>query len=131
VATLPTGNADDYLGFHDPTLTPWLIASKSFGRVSPHLNVGYSLRTGKDVSQGQWIAGADVRATDWLTVAADFLGYHDDHRDGINDDVLQSAIGAKVNPWGQFVLGGTLQFPLNRDGIRADVIYTGQVEYTF
>ncbi len=131
VLTVPTGNADNFLGFNDPTFTPWIIASKSFGRLSPHLNVGYAFRSGKDVSQAQWIAGADLLAFRWLTLNADFLGYHDDHRDGINDDVLQSAVGFKVNPFGHFVVAGTFQFPLNRDGLRADVIYTGQLEYTF
>jgi len=131
VLTLPTGNADDLLGFHDPTFTPWLIASKTFGRVSPHLNLGYAFRGGQDVSQAEWIAGADVRTFDWLTLAADFLGYHDDKRDGVNDDVLQSAVGFKFNPFGEVVIAGGFQFPLNRDGLRADVIYTGQIEYTF
>jgi hypothetical protein len=131
VLTLPTGNADDFLGFYDPTFTPWLIASKTFGRVSPHLNLGYAFRSGRDVSQAEWIAGADLRTYNWLTLAADFLGYHDDKRDGINDDVLQSAIGVKLNPFGQVIFAGNLQFPLNRDGLRADVIYTGQMEYTF
>ncbi len=129
--TLPTGNADNFLGFNDPTFTPLLIASKDFGRVSPHINLGYAFRSSADVSQAQWIAGADVRATKWLTLAADFLGYHDDKRDGINDDVIQSAIGFKVNPFDKVVMGATFQFPLNRDGLRADVIYTGQIEYTY
>ena len=66
-----------------------------------------------------------------LTLNADFLGFHDDKRDGINDGVLQSAVGFKVNPIAQLVLTANFQFPLNRDGLRADVIYTGQVEYTF
>jgi hypothetical protein len=131
VLTLPTGNADDLLGFHDPTYTPWFIASKTIGRVSPHLNLGYSFRSGEDVSQAQWIVGADVMTTRWLTLAADFLGYHDDNRDGLNDNVVQSAVGFKLNPWGGLVLNGSFQFPLNTDGIRADVIYTGQVEYNF
>lgn len=131
VLTLPTGNADDFLGFNDPTFTPWFIASKTFGRFSPHLNLGYSLRSAEDVSQAQWIVGADARATNWLTLGADFLGYHDDNRDGVNDDVIQSAVGFKLNPWGGLVLTASFQFPLNSDGIRADVIYTGQVEYNF
>ena len=131
VLTLPTGNADNYLGFHGPTFTPWLVASKTFGRLSPHLNLGYAFRDGQDVSQAQWVAGADARALDWLTLAADFLGYHDDKRDGINDDVVQSALSFKLNPFDQVVVGGTVQFPLNRDGLRADVIYTAQIEYTF
>jgi len=131
VLTLPTGNADELLGFHDPTITPWFIASKSLGRVSPHLNLGYSFRSGEDISQAQWIAGADVMVTRWLTVAGDFLGYHDDKRDDINDDVIQSAVGFKLNPWGGLVLNASFQFPINTDGIRADVIYTGQIEYNF
>jgi hypothetical protein len=131
VLTLPTGNADELLGFHDPTFTPWIIASKQFGRFSPHVNLGYAFRSGEDVSQAQWIVGADAIVTDWLTLAADFLGYHDDKRDGLNDDVVQSAVGFKVNPWGGLVLNASFQFPVNRDGLRADVIYTGQIEYTF
>lgn len=131
VLTLPTGNADELLGFHDPTFTPWFIASKNIGRVAPHVNLGYSFRSAEDVSQAQWIVGADVMTTRWLTLAADFLGYHDDKRDGINDNVVQSAVGFKLNPWGGLVLNASFQFPLNTDGIRADVIYTGQVEYNF
>lgn len=131
VLTLPTGNADDFLGFHDPTFTPWLIASKTRGRFGAHVNLGYAFRSAKDVSQAEWITGGDFLALEWLTLNADFLGFHDDKRDGLNDDVLQSAVGFKVNPLQKLVLAGTFQFPLNRDGLRADVIYTGQVEYTF
>ena len=131
ILTLPTGNADELLGFHDPTFTPVLIASKTFWRISPHVNLGYSFRSGEDVSQAQWIAGGDFRAFDWLTLAVEFLGFHDDNRDDINDDVYQSSVAFKVNPYDNLVLGAGFQFPLNRDGLRADVIYTGQVEYTF
>jgi hypothetical protein len=127
VLTLPTGNADDFLGFHDPTFTPWLIASKGFGRVAPHLNIGYSIRSDEDVSQLQWIAGADVLTTTWLTLFSDFLGYYDD----VNHNVVQSAVGFKANPIGGLVLSVGFQFPVNRDGLRADVIYTGQIEYNF
>jgi len=128
ILTVPTGNADNFLGFHGPTLTPWLIASKVFGPVSPHVNLGYSIRGSQDVSQFQWIAGADYRATRWLTLGADFLGYHDDEGD---NDVVQSSIGFKANPVGGLVLSIGFQFPVNRDGLRADVIYTGQADYNF
>jgi hypothetical protein len=127
ILTLPTGNADNFLGFHDPTFTPWLIMSKSFGPIAPHLNLGYSIRSSQDVSQGQWIAGADYMATRWLTLGSDFLGYHDDK----GDNVVQSAVEFKVNPFGGMVLSAGFQFPVNREGLRADVIYTGQVEYNF
>jgi hypothetical protein len=131
ILTLPTGNAEDLLGFHHATFTPWLIASNTFGPISPHVNLGYAFRDGDDVSQAQWIAGADVQVFPWLTLAGEFLGFHDDKRDNINDDIIQSAIGFKINPFGQFVIGGSFQFPVNRDGLRADVIYTLQLESAF
>jgi hypothetical protein len=127
VLTLPTGNADEFLGFHDPTFTPWVIASKAFGRIAPHLNIGYAIRSGEDVSQFQWIAGADLLTTRWLTLVSDFLGYYDH----VNDNVVQSSVGFRINPVGGLVLSAGFQFPVNRDGLRADVIYTGQVEYNF
>lgn len=131
VLTIPTGNADDFLGFHDPTFTPWVVASAAYGPIEPHFNLGYSIRSDDDVGQAQWIAGAGVRLTDRFTIVGDFLGYHDDKRDGINDDVIQSALGVRLNLIGDLVLTTMFQFPLNDDGLRADVIYTGQVEYTF
>jgi len=131
VLTLPTGNADDFLGFHDPTFTPWLILSKTWGRFEPHLNAGYAFRSSQDVSQAEWITGVNVIAWRWLTLFSDFLGYHDDQRDGINDDVIQWAGGFKLNPVRRAVISAAFQVPVNRSGLRADVVYTAQVEYTF
>jgi hypothetical protein len=129
VLTVPTGNADDFLGFHDPTFTPWLILSKNFGAFSPHLNAGYAFRSTEDVSQVQWIAGADYRVMRWLTLGSDFLGYHD--VGNIDDNIVQWSIASKVNPVEGLVLSLGFQFPVNRQGLRADVIYTGQIEYNF
>lgn len=129
--TVPTGNAGDFLGFHKPTFTPMFIASKDLPRVSPRLNLGYAIRDGDDVGQAIWIVGTDVRLVERALLAIDFLGFHDDKRDGINDDVLQSALGLKVNIFRSAVASASFQFPLNRDGLRADVIYTGQLEWTF
>lgn len=131
VLTLPTGNASDFLGFHSPTFTPWLVASRPFGRFTPHLNLGYAFRSGKDVSQAQWIAGADVLLHPSLTVAVDFLGFHDDRRDGINDDIFQSAFGIKWNPFGQLVASANVQIPLNGAGLRADWIPSFQLEFVY
>jgi hypothetical protein len=44
---------------------------------------------------------------------------------------VQSAIGFKVNPIGGLMASVGFQFPVKRDGLRADVIYTGQLEYNF
>ena len=129
--TIPTDGADDFLGFDEPTWTPRLIASRRFDALSLHANLGYSVRTGDDVGQLQWILGSEMRALEWMTLGADFLGGHEEDRDGISDDVVQVALGFKVNPFGQAVVAANVQLPLNRDGLRADAIYTVQVEQTF
>jgi hypothetical protein len=91
------------------------------------VNVGYAFRSGSDVGQFQWIAGADLLTTHWLTLTSDFLGYYD----YVNDNVVQWSPGFKVNPLDGLVVSAGFQIPVNRDGLRADVIYTGEVEYNF
>ena len=124
---LPTGSEEELRGLGVGRAQVAFIGSAAFGRFSPHVNVGYAIRSDTDVSQFQWIAGADLLTTRWLTLVADFLGYYDH----INDNVVQSAIGFKANPIGGLVASVGFQFPVNRDGLRADVIYTGQLEYNF
>ncbi len=130
--TIPTGGSDNFRGFEDPTFTPQLIVSRNLPFVAPHLNVGYSFRSRDDGSQVNWAAGADLRVASWLTLTPDFLGLHDtDTSAPVKTDIYQYSMGFKVNPWRQLVLAANFQFPLNRDGLRANVIYTGQIEYTF
>ena len=132
IVTLPTGGGPNFRGFNDPTATPLLILSKSFGFISPHLNGGYAFRSKRDVGQAVWVAGADLRIFPWLTVAPDFLGFHDVNRKGpVRDDIIQYGLGFKLNPFKQFVWGVNFQFPMNREGLRANIIYTTLFEYTF
>ncbi len=130
--TIPTGGGNDFRGFKGPTITPQLVLSRNFGFVSPHANIGYSIRGRRDGSQFNWAAGADLRVASWLTLVPDFLGVHDtDTRAPIKTDVYQYSMGLKLNPWRQLVLAANFQFPLNREGLRANVIYTAQAEYSF
>lgn len=130
--TLPTGGSSDFLGYNDVTGTPLLVLSRSFAFVSPHLNAGYSIRVERDVPQALWAAGADIAVAPWLTVVPDFLAYYDTVNDGISrSDMYQYSMGFKVNPWKQFVVSANFEFPLNTGGLRSNVIYTGQLEYTF
>ena len=62
-----------------------------------------------DVGQAQWIAGADFLAHERVTLGTDFLGFHDDKRDGLNDDVVQAVFGLKVNVYGRAVVTGNVQ----------------------
>lgn len=130
--TIPTGGADDFRGYNDPTGTPILIISKSTPFVSPHLNGGFALRSKEDGTQALWAAGADIRIAEWLTAVPDVLAFYDLNTNAANkNDIYQFSMGFKLNPWSQLVWAFNVQFPLNREGLRADVIYTTQFEYSF
>ena len=132
--TLPTGGADDFRGFQDPTGTPLLVLSKNLPFFSPHVNLGYAIRSADDISQFVWSTGADLRLFPWLTGIVDFLGFNDTVRAGDlgpNQNVYQYSLGVKLNPWRDLIWAVNFQMPLNQDGLRADVIYTTQLQYTF
>lgn len=132
--TLPTGGADDFRGFQDPTGTPLLVLSKNLPFVSPHVNLGYAIRSADDISQFVWVAGADLRLFPWLTGVVDFLGFNDTVRAddlGPDQNVYQYSLGVKLNPWRDLIWAVNFQMPLNQEGLRADVIYTTQLQYTF
>ena len=128
--SIPTGNHDDLLGFENPTLAATLIASETFGIFSPHANFGYVLRDASDGGELSWVGGADLLIREWLTVSGDFLGFHADRRAASRADVVQAAFGLKLNPLPSLVAQAALQIPVNREGLRADAIWSGGVEWT-
>jgi hypothetical protein len=84
---LPTGDERNFLGSGTYGVRPFLIASVTAGRVTPHLNIGYQIN-GKsvlagDISDGTkghlpnnffYTVGADVGVNKRLTLAFDLLG---------------------------------------------------------
>jgi hypothetical protein len=130
---LPTGDADDLLGTGDTNFRALLVASRSFGLLTPHVNFGYEVTTGgSEQNNVRYVAGLDARVHPRLTLAADVIGRWEPNGDGIGDNTLDLGLGAKVNIFQTFLLNGIVQLPLNRnDGLRANVIWTVGVEYTF
>ena len=131
--TLPTGDEDEFRGYGDPAFGPTLVFSKSFWILSPHANVGLNFRTDDtDQHTYRWAVGTDVQPFEVLTLTADVIGEHLMDRDEeVGEDVFGFAGGLKVNPWGRLVLAGNALVRLNDDGLRADVIPSFAVEYTF
>lgn len=129
---LPTGDEDDLRGYGDPAVGMLLAASQSFGRFEPHANVGLLLRGGgKNQHEWRYGLGVDVRLAERLTVTTDLRGTRDLNRDGFGDNTVSLATGLKVNPWRRLVVAGNLLWRLNRQGLRADVVPTLSLEYTF
>ena len=95
--------------------------------------MGYEVTTGGSEQYNlRYLVGLDARVHPRLTVAADVIGRWEPQGDGIGDHIVDLALGVKWNPFGAFLLNGNVQLPLNKsEGLRADVIWTIGIEYTF
>jgi hypothetical protein len=84
---LPTGDEMNLLGTGTAGLQPFVVVSRTFDRVSPHLNAGYqwngsSILAGNPArgesadfpDQVTYAAGADVSVSGQVTLAFDMLG---------------------------------------------------------
>ena len=129
----PSGNPDDLLGTGNTNFLPMLVASKTYGFFTPHLNVGYEVTTGPRSDDNlRYIFGFDARLHPRLTFATDFLGRWQTDGTVDGNNTLDAAFGFKWNPIGSFLVGGYAQIPLNRnESLRANVIWSVGVEYTF
>ena len=130
---LPSGDPDNLLGTGHTNFLGMLVASKTYGFLTPHVNAGYELTTGpREDDNLRYIVGFDAQVHPRVTLVTDVLGRWEPNRTGNGSHLLDMAFGLKVNPVGSFLIGGYAQVPLNRDeGLRANVIWSLAVEYIF
>jgi hypothetical protein len=130
----PTGRDEDLLGAGEYSVLPMVILSREYwGRVEPHLNLGYEVTTGDTEDDSlQWIAGAAFGVVDSLTIPIDLIGRHELKKDGVGDNLIDLSLGLKMNVFKTVLLAGNVKFPMNGDeGLRADYIWSLGVEATF
>jgi hypothetical protein len=153
---LPTGSEKDLLGagkFSGRVMT--IIASR-YGDFSPHLNVGYLYRAGKDQNDAVLgTAGFDHKLGAGVTLAADLVSelqvgdsqlelpatvhYDAPFQRTVNpteipdtrDDIINGSFGFKISAAKNLTAVANAMFPLNRGGLRSNLIYTAGVEYSF
>ena len=124
--TLPTGDEDDLLGTGETRFRGMLIASKTLGRVTPHLNVAYEVPTSNSKLENlTYAVGFDARVTNRLTAALDLLGRYNPHVDEIGNNVMDVAFAVKFNPFSNYnaPINAFVSVPVNDDGLRADAIW--------
>lgn len=161
---LPTGDALNFLGSGAVGIKPYMALSRT-GRIAPHLDLGYQWNgnsvlnrnaAGNDQQLPTYFLydfGADIRATERLTLVADFLGqeFFDASRVSSPTPVTipnrglsfpsvlpitgsyssdNLALGLKVNPWGRLLITGNLLCRLNNGGLRANVVPLVGISYT-
>jgi Putative MetA-pathway of phenol degradation len=130
---LPTGNESDLLGTGETTVTLLYVASKAYGWFTPHLNLGYGVSSaGSSENTVPYVLGFDARLGPRATLAADFVGLWKPQGDGVGDNLLDFALGLKVNLVRNFLIGANVAVPVNKnEGLRANVIWSIGAEYTF
>jgi hypothetical protein len=158
-ARFATGNPDDLLGAGGFTARGLAIMSGRINAFSPHLNLGY--RYHARGSRGTWndavlvTGGFDDLLSERITLAADVVSelqvgrsrlqlpgpvtydapYHrvidpttiPDRR----DDLVSGSFGGKFSIPGGFTAVANALLPLNKGGMRPDIIYTTGLELDF
>jgi hypothetical protein len=152
----PTGSEKDLLGSGKFAARALGILNSRIGDFSPHLNVGYLLQTGGDQNDAVLgTIGFDQRLGERFTLAADLVtelqvgdsklnlpgivNYEAPFRRTLNptnipdirDDIVNGSFGVKLAPARSTILVLNALFPLNRGGLRPNLVYTAGVEYAF
>lgn len=152
----PTGSEKDLLGSGAFSARGLVVLASSFGDFSPHANVGYLMREGNTQNDAVLgTVGFDQRMSESVTLAADLVSelqvgdsklilprpvtYDLPFRRTINptdipdvrDDIVNGSFGFKLVPRRNTTIVLNTLFPLNRGGLRADLIYTAGLEYNF
>jgi hypothetical protein len=155
-ARFPTGSKKDLLGAGSFSSRTLFVLGSRFGDFSPHANVGYLYRAADDQNDAVLgTIGFDHKLSDAVTLAADMVSelqvgdsklklpqkvsYELPFRRTLNpteipderDDIINGSFGFKLIPKRNITIVLNSLFPLNRGGLRADLIYTGGIEYSF
>jgi len=132
--TLPSGQDKDLLGTGESAFKGMLIASRRGKVITPHLNVGYEISTGSsELDNLSYAAGFDTRLSDSVTVGADILGHYNPDSKNIGNHRVDGAAAIKWNPFNNYnaPFNAFVIVPLNKDGLRADVIWGLGIDFIF
>ncbi len=126
-----TADREDFLGTGDAAIRPFLIAARTFGSMTPHVNVGYEFNLDRsERSALEYTVGFDIGSSEW-TFAGELLGSHELDGDGIGDDIVDTAWGVKWNPVGRWLLALNTRLSMNDAGLRSTFVSTLSVERGF
>ena len=152
----PTGSEEDLRGSGAVSLRGLGIISARLGAFSPHANIGYQYRGAEqDPDVFLVTAGFDHLLSSWATLAADLISefptttspiqvpgdvtleepfrrtVHTSTIPERRDDIINASLGLKLTIPRAVTVVANSAFPLNRGGMRPDVLWTLGVEYTF
>ena len=152
----PTGSEEDLRGAGAVALRGLGIVSARLGQFSPHVNMGYQYR-GRALDNDAFLltAGFDQLLAPWATLAGDLITEFQVGTSRLTippdvvleapfrrtirassiparrDDIVNASLGTKLSLPQRVTFLANAVFPLNRGGMRPDVLWTLGAEYTF
>jgi hypothetical protein len=155
-ARFATGSEDDLLGSGTFAVRGLAIFSAQMGEFAPHFNIGYLYRH-SDAQNDALLAtaGFDQVLAPWAALAIDIVSELQVGKEGLRvpnsiviespfrrtirpalipnarDDIVNGSIGAKLTAAPGLTVVVNSLWPLNRGGLRANVVWTAGIEYGF
>ena len=124
---LATGEAKDFLGSGESRIKLALIASRSFGDFTPHVNLAYEIKNSKTQrDRFAVVIGYDQKLSETLTLALDFIGEYE-LEDPIEDQVFPDPL-VVARPDGSYTK--TVSYT-NLPNSRSDNIINGSIGFKF
>ncbi|HEU4565815.1 MAG TPA: hypothetical protein VFS05_14240 [Gemmatimonadaceae bacterium] len=155
-ARFPTGSDQDLLGSGKFSARGLVIFSSALGAFTPHANLGYLYRAGRDLTDAVLATvGFDQLLAPWATLAADVVSQlqvgNAPRREPTpvvieapfrrviqpvtipdrRDDIVDASFGFKFTAARGFDIVTNGSWPLNRGGLRPTVTWTLGLEYNF
>jgi len=155
-ARLPTGDADNFLGAGSFGFRGLGVFSARFGTFTPHVNGGFFYRGGSLENNALLATGGfDHLMTDWATMSFDIISEWQLGADKLiipptvhiiapfqrtitptnipneRDDIVNASFGVKLRMDSGATGVVNMILPMNRGGLRPDVIWTLGLEYNF
>ena len=155
-ARFPTGSEEDLLGSGHFSARGLAVVSARFGAFTPHANVGYLARTGAEENDALLAtAGFDHLLAPWATLAFDVISefqvgankltlpgtvtFDSPYKRSvqpssipeIRDNIVNASFGLKVRTVGELMGVANAIVPLNRAGLRPNLLWTFGLEYGF
>ena len=155
-ARFPTGSADDLLGSGHFSARGLGIVSARFGPFAPHANVGVLFRNSDSLNNAVLATvGFDHVMAPWATMAVDLVSelqvgeskvrlpgpvtYDVPFRRTVDptnipnrrDDIVNASFGFKFLTRSGITIVTNTMWPVNRGGLRPNILWTAGLEYNF
>ncbi len=152
----PTGSESDLLGTGEFSIRGLGVLSARFGDFSPHVNAGYSYRGGTFQTDAVLMtAGFTHALAPWATLAIDIVSELQVGDNAIQlpepvqitepfrrtiqptniptrrDDIVNGSLGLKFETRSNVTILVNSLWPMNRGGLRPNVIWTAGLQYGF